>query len=73
MPVSGPSSAKPDANMTGLPALTVPVGYDHAGLPIGGQFVGPPWTEARLLDIARLTQGRVPMRRAPGAIDLLSN
>ena len=29
------------ANITGLPALTVPVGRDGAGLPIGMQLIGP--------------------------------
>ncbi|GMH13101.1 hypothetical protein Nepgr_014942 [Nepenthes gracilis] len=39
-------------NFLGLPAVTVPVGYDKAGLPIGLQFIGKPWSEATLLHIA---------------------
>ncbi|QIK10151.1 amidase [Streptomyces sp. ID38640] len=37
------------ANITGVPALTLPVGRDHAGLPIGMQLMGPPMGEALVL------------------------
>ncbi|KAF0888458.1 hypothetical protein E2562_014267 [Oryza meyeriana var. granulata] len=39
-------------NFLGLPAITVMVGYDKAGLPIGLQFIGRAWSEATLLHIA---------------------
>ncbi|GAU25407.1 hypothetical protein TSUD_70590 [Trifolium subterraneum] len=39
-------------NFLGLPAVTVPVGYDKSGLPIGLQFIGRPWAEATLLHLA---------------------
>lgn len=39
-------------NFLGLPAITVMVGYDKGGLPIGLQFIGRPWSEATLLHIA---------------------
>jgi Asp-tRNA(Asn)/Glu-tRNA(Gln) amidotransferase A subunit family amidase len=39
-------------NFLGLPAITVKVGYDKGGLPIGLQFIGRPWSEATLLHIA---------------------
>ncbi|KAJ3703660.1 hypothetical protein LUZ61_007365 [Rhynchospora tenuis] len=39
-------------NFLGLPAITVMVGYDQAGLPIGLQFIGRPWSEATLLHLA---------------------
>ncbi|KAH9625862.1 hypothetical protein KSS87_009971, partial [Heliosperma pusillum] len=39
-------------NFLGLPAITLPIGYDKAGLPIGLQFIGRPWSEATLLHIA---------------------
>jgi aspartyl-tRNA(Asn)/glutamyl-tRNA(Gln) amidotransferase subunit A len=32
-----------------LPALSLPCGLDEAGMPIGLQLVGPPWSEATLL------------------------
>ncbi|XP_022684304.1 uncharacterized protein LOC101786921 [Setaria italica] len=39
-------------NFLGLPAITVMVGHDKGGLPIGLQFIGRPWSEATLLHIA---------------------
>ncbi|KAK9018875.1 hypothetical protein V6N11_033920 [Hibiscus sabdariffa] len=39
-------------NLLGLPALTVPVGYDKQGLPIGLQLIGRPWGEATILRLA---------------------
>lgn len=40
-------------NLTGLPAISIPCGFDDAGLPIGLQLVARPWAEARLLRVAR--------------------
>ena len=40
-------------NLTGLPAISIPCGFDGAGLPIGLQLVARPWAEARLLRVAR--------------------
>jgi len=40
-------------NLTGLPAISVPCGFDRSGLPIGLQLVARPWAEARLLRVAR--------------------
>ena len=40
-------------NLTGLPAISIPCGFDRAGLPIGLQLVARPWAEARLLRVAR--------------------
>ncbi|MER7154227.1 amidase [Streptomyces lydicus] len=37
------------ANITGLPALSLPVGRDHDGLPIGMQLIGRPLAEATVL------------------------
>jgi len=56
-------------NMTGLPALTVPAGFDDDGLPIGIEIVGPRWSEMRLLRIARELEqaGILPgFQRPPG-------
>ncbi|MED6168892.1 hypothetical protein PIB30_015951 [Stylosanthes scabra] len=39
-------------NLLGLPAISVPVGYDKSGLPIGLQLIGRPWAEATILRIA---------------------
>ncbi|XP_009772898.1 fatty acid amide hydrolase [Nicotiana tabacum] len=40
------------ANLLGLPAVSVPVGYDKQGLPIGIQLIGRPWCEASILRLA---------------------
>jgi Asp-tRNA(Asn)/Glu-tRNA(Gln) amidotransferase A subunit family amidase len=42
----------PPANLTGLPAISVPVGYDDQGLPIGLQFIGRAWAEHTLLRLS---------------------
>ncbi|MQA88930.1 MAG: Asp-tRNA(Asn)/Glu-tRNA(Gln) amidotransferase subunit GatA [Gemmatimonas sp.] len=39
------------ANLAGVPALSLPIG-DVDGLPVGGQLMGPPWSEGSLLRIA---------------------
>ena len=37
------------ANYYGLPAMSVPCGFDRNGLPLGLQIVGKPWDEAAVL------------------------
>jgi aspartyl-tRNA(Asn)/glutamyl-tRNA(Gln) amidotransferase subunit A len=43
-------------NYLGLPALTVPCGFQPDGMPAGMQLVGPPFAEARLLNLGHLYQ-----------------
>lgn len=43
-------------NYLGLPALSLPAGKDKAGLPLGVQFVGAPFDEARILAIACIAE-----------------
>jgi aspartyl-tRNA(Asn)/glutamyl-tRNA(Gln) amidotransferase subunit A len=40
------------ANLAGLPAVSVPIGEDSAGLPIGLQLIGKPFDESGLLRVA---------------------
>lgn len=40
-------------NLTGHPVVTIPVALATDGLPIGIQIVGPHWSDARLLAIAK--------------------
>ena len=39
------------ANMAGLPALTVPAGFDSKGLPIGVHLIGKYFDEQTLFDV----------------------
>lgn len=39
-------------NLAGLPAVSVPCGFDDTGLPIGLQIVGRPFEEERVLQVA---------------------
>jgi Asp-tRNA(Asn)/Glu-tRNA(Gln) amidotransferase A subunit family amidase len=52
------------ANMTGLPAVSFPVGYTKKGLPIGLQVIGKAWDEVNLLRMAFAAEPVVE-RKAP--------
>ena len=43
-------------NIAGLPGVSVPCGLSE-GLPVGLQLIGPAWSEARLLRLARAYEG----------------
>ena len=51
------------ANLNGMPAISVPVGYDNSGLPIGMQFMGRPWEEHLLLRVAERVESLVERQR----------
>jgi len=55
-------------NLCGLPACTVRAGFDDAGLPVGLQFTGRPWSEARVLRAAQALHLGAPavQTRRPG-------
>ncbi|TDQ89478.1 amidase [Paraburkholderia silvatlantica] len=44
-------------NLTGLPALSLPCGFDSRGLPIGLQIAGKPFDETTILRVARTYEG----------------
>jgi Asp-tRNA(Asn)/Glu-tRNA(Gln) amidotransferase A subunit family amidase len=50
-------------NLTGLPAISFPAGYDEAGLPVGMQAMGRYWDEAVLLRIAYAAEQALERRR----------
>ena len=53
-------------NCTGQPAISLPLGVDSRGLPIGVQLVGPPRGEALILGLAaQLEQARPWSGRRP--------
>ena len=45
-------------NLAGLPGISVPVGLDAQGLPLGLQLIGRPWDEAALLNYAHVLESR---------------
>ena len=46
------------ANLARVPALSIPIGRAN-GLPIGGQLIGPDFSEARLVSVASLLESRL--------------
>jgi aspartyl-tRNA(Asn)/glutamyl-tRNA(Gln) amidotransferase subunit A len=62
------------ANLTGLPAASVPVGVDHDGMPVGLQLVGDAWDEACVLQAAAMLErsGVARTLATDVALDLLA-
>jgi aspartyl-tRNA(Asn)/glutamyl-tRNA(Gln) amidotransferase subunit A len=58
--VTDPQALSPEntafANYYGLPAISVPCGFDSNGLPLGLQIVGKPWDEQTVLHLAHRFQ-----------------
>jgi aspartyl-tRNA(Asn)/glutamyl-tRNA(Gln) amidotransferase subunit A len=50
------------ANYYGLPAISVPCGFDRNGLPLGLQIVGKPWDEATVLHLAYRYETTTPWK-----------
>jgi len=54
-------------NLSGLPAVSLPCGFDRFGLPIGFQIIGGVFSESKLIDTARVYQKRTDFhRKKPG-------
>jgi amidase len=60
---SGPATSQMPA-LAGWPHLTVPMG-EVLGLPVGLSFIGPPWSEARLLGFGYAYEQHSHARRPP--------
>ena len=54
-------------NLAGLPAISVPVGLDGKGLPIGMQFIGPALQEERLFQFAHVVEKAAEFKIKTGA------
>jgi amidase len=53
-------------NVTGLPAVSLPLHWTEAGLPVGAQLVAGPWQDAALIALAaQLEQARPWAERRP--------
>jgi amidase len=58
-------------NATGLPAVSLPLHWTEAGLPVGVQLVGGPWEEARLIALAaQLEEARPWLERRPPLVQV---
>ena len=53
-------------NLAGLPGVSVPVGLDAKGLPLGLQLIGRPWDEAGLLNHAYVLEQAAGFVAKPG-------
>jgi len=57
------------ASQSSCPAISMPAGFTEDGLPIGVELLGPPYSEDRLLSLAKdyesRTDAREPPRTAP--------
>ncbi len=53
------------ANLTSIPGISVPCGLSSAGLPIGLQLVGKPWSENVLLNLASVYENNFPLEKKP--------
>ncbi|KAM7252555.1 hypothetical protein ACFE04_024438 [Oxalis oulophora] len=58
------------SNLLGLPAITVPIGYDKQGLPIGLQIIGRPWGEATILRLASAIERGITLRLIIGDMNI---
>lgn len=62
------------ANLTGLPAMSVPVGVDPCGVPVGLQVIGDAWDETTVLAVSATLErlGVAIAKRAFNGKDLLA-
>lgn len=60
------------ASGLGAPAVTVPAGYTAAGLPVGLEFAGQPFSEATLLSFAYDFEQAASVRVAPSSTPALA-
>ncbi|GAA0348490.1 amidase [Streptomyces blastmyceticus] len=56
------------ANITGVPSLTLPVGRDHAGLPIGMQLMARPMGDATVLRVGQAYESAHGRLGAPAVV-----
>ncbi len=58
-------------NMAGLPALSIPIGFNHENLPIGLQIIGDSFDEAKIYQLASFIEKKLNLDLDPkgGKID----
>jgi aspartyl-tRNA(Asn)/glutamyl-tRNA(Gln) amidotransferase subunit A len=50
-------------NLTGCPAVSLPMGFSTEGMPLSLQIAGPEWSDARVLGIANAYEEATPAIR----------
>ena len=50
-------------NLSGLPAISVPAGYDKNNLPLGLQLIGKPFDEQTILNLSLAIEKRANFNR----------
>jgi aspartyl-tRNA(Asn)/glutamyl-tRNA(Gln) amidotransferase subunit A len=56
------------ANLSGMPAISIPCGLDVRGLPVGLQLTAPVLEEARLLRAAHALEGAIGFSERPALV-----
>ncbi|MEO2083252.1 MAG: amidase, partial [Desulfurobacteriaceae bacterium] len=52
-------------NLAGLPALSMPCGFDSSGLPIGIQFIGKAFDEETILKVGNALEKELKLNTLP--------
>ena len=63
-----PRQARTPFNVTGHPALSLPIGFSKAGLPLSLQIVGRHWDEATIYRVARAYERATPWHQRHPAL-----
>ena len=56
------------ANLSGMPAISIPSGLDDAGLPVGVQLTGPVLSESTVLRVANALEGALGFEARPALV-----
>jgi aspartyl-tRNA(Asn)/glutamyl-tRNA(Gln) amidotransferase subunit A len=56
------------ANLSGMPAISIPSGLDEAGLPVGVQLTGPVLSEPTVLSVANALEGALGFDARPAML-----
>lgn len=60
-------------NYLGLPVVSMPMGLDEKGMPLGVQLIGKPYSEARLLGLAHRLSTDMQWSFSPSTLELVAS